>query len=557
MNAQIMALQASTIPNRHILSSDGESIVSNDYRELLQFVVSRGARFLTIWDLKDLVELLPESCQKQLRNGQEKVYLDDGEDSYKLFYVENRMLGITATWNNGKNNIRKEINLCDLAQYFPKELEPKTIGELQQKTDAVVEAFKELGFTDLSTLSSPVGVFENKLKAQGGRIDPSVYKAYGLTADFGIALDIGSQSEEILDYCSEIMTNEWYELIKVGNWEKGEIFSYDLTSAYPSVIANLKNTSGAKFFKAKYYRDYADVAILKGRITIRPEVKLSPIVYRDSEDKQSNPVGSWYGYLTSEELAFMGKYKLGTFKMEDGWFIKYQTTQKPFNSMMNKLYQSRQSENKVVSTIAKRIMVGLYGKFAERYEKKYGFFYNPIYAMLTTSRARLMVAKFIYENDMVNDVVSVLKDAVLTEKKVEVPTERAMGQWRMNPLAPALIMSKGTEWFDDKTVNGLTYSEIRQEIEDHPKSSIFLGIDKLRYPEIDRLFPVFPKNGKQLLENKYISNPRLQIIDSDLQEEKGVHKEEGKSKVTDQSLDTAFVGRENTGTRRQAGDHFQ
>lgn len=82
-----------------------------------------------------------------------------------------------------------------------------------------------------------------------------------------------------------------------------------------------------------------------------------------------------------------------------------------------------------------------------------------------------------------------------------------MGQWRLNKPGPALVASTGYQWLADKKPGNVTYEQMMEAIKGKPNASSYLGVLDLNLLDLDRHFPKMPRTGRQLLDNKYQSEP--------------------------------------------------
>jgi hypothetical protein len=215
--------------------------------------------------------------------------------------------------------------------------------------------------------------------------------------------------------------------------------------------------------------------------------------------------------FTTDGLWLITKYG-GNFKMKHGWFFLLpETYGYPFRATMQNLYHKRESLNPIVGKIAKGISVGIYGMLAQRYLQpdqswKLGNNFNSIYALLTTSRCALKVADCIYKNGLDDKVINVTVDGFLAEGKVEIPQVKEMGKWRTEKPTEALVMSQLNAWHGDKHPNGKYVAEMVVWLQEEPKQSVYGDLD-LNLFEHTRNYPKKPRNGGELLQNKFNSEP--------------------------------------------------
>ncbi len=279
-------------------------------------------------------------------------------------------------------------------------------------------------------------------------------------------------------------------------------------SGYPSLIANLPDISKAKFFESDTLPERYSWGILNGGLETQRAV--SPF-------QDDNGI-HWFGLkedytFTTDGLWLITKYG-GNFKMKHGWFFLLpETYSYPFRATMQKLYHKRESPNPIVGKTAKGISVGIYGMLAQRYLQpdqswKLGDNFNSIYALMTTSRCGLKVADCIYKHGLDDRVINITVDGFLAEGKVEIPQVKEMGKWRVEKPSEALVMSQLNAWHGDKHPNGKYVAEMVEWLQKEPKQSVYGDLD-LNLFEHTRNFPKRPKNGGELISNKYSSEPLL------------------------------------------------
>lgn len=250
------------------------------------------------------------------------------------------------------------------------------------------------------------------------------------------------------------------------------LYEYDLTSAYPFATTLLRDTSQCRFEKSTDYVKGADWGFLKGRVTIKPDVKVSPIMYWDGE-RNICPSGSWDTTLTLQEVQFIREWGIGDFQLDDGWFLTFNSNNRPFNVIVERLYNHR-STGDLKARLAKSILVGITGKTAEeRFDGKYGDFFNPFYQPMVQSWTRLKVCDFVYTNKLQDNLVMIMVDCVMADREVELPRQSGMGTWRESYQGSGLILSSGHAFYGDKRPDGMTYDAIMEAISEHPGKSYY------------------------------------------------------------------------------------
>jgi hypothetical protein len=435
---------------------------------------------------------------------------------FKLFYIPGKVFSIKFG--------QYFSQFYSLDQYFQDSIEPPAdafgVRFLGKDLESVL---KYMGLKKAQHWTSPATILREC--AFDGIVFPNVWHNERLVR------------RESVNYALRCCHRLWISNFKVGHWDTGTIHDYDLTSAFPSEAMQLFDTrpENCKYTKSTEFVPDADWGFLYGDITINSDY--SPIMRTDDNGNLQNPIGTWRGHLTLDEVNFIEKHKLGTFKLNNGWFLKFRNHEHIFENVLERLYSYR-GQHFLTDALAKRMANSLYGLTIQKYQDgSSGKFFNPFYAAIITSRCRLKVAEFILSNELQNHVVSVTVDGCLTEKPVpQSKLGSGMGKWKYAGDDATIVVSPGLIFRADKKPHGINYQVLKELIEKQPNSSIYsvdlekrvtmseaLRIDfsligekhnfgstvdlNLARTAQDRIFKQFPKTGKELLTNQYISEP--------------------------------------------------
>ena len=473
----LLAYRIDVVTNKQIalMCSDGEFLTTDNWSDAVSFLL-KPCDLAVVWNIdvftENLAKLFPKATREALKEGG-RHFLPNNE---KLYYQPGRVLGITYI---------SEVNFYALHRYFDTEI--LDVKELAVAGQKVLEAYKELGI-NATKLSSPVACFDMR------------------KIPFPRACDLPDTAFELLNACVQMQSREWRDVFKLGHWNANEVSDYDLSAAYPSVMAGLPDISGAEFIESAELPPYPLTKMwgeMQGTLTITKPV--SPFYHEGSD---SFPVGTWQDSITTDQLWLLKRWGIGTFKMDKGrFFVLPEHYLYPFCSTMQNLYKARDTDNPITSKIAKAISVGIGGKLAQTYEEgKLGSDFNSIYARMVTSRCMVKVADFIYRNSMEDDVVSVMVDGCLSTKRLDIVNEKKMGAWRKNPDSPFLIASMLYQWGAEKRPNCKTHDEMIELIKAKPRSSVYGDVD-MNILERSRVFKKIPRTGKELIGSKFDSEP--------------------------------------------------
>jgi len=158
--------------------------------------------------------------------------------------------------------------------------------------------------------------------------------------------------------------------------------------------------------------------------------------------------------------------------------------------------------------LSKSTSVGIYGRMSEEHPEKYGKLFHPLYSVLTTSRASIKVGKFILDNHLDKDLISVIVDGCMSTKEAPCENTKEFGSWRMDKV-DSLILSIGHQYYSDKKDSSQNdYTSMMDAIQRNPNKQIYNDVLlNKNMMNCNRNFKSFPKTGKDLLNNVYNSDP--------------------------------------------------
>lgn len=306
-------------------------------------------------------------------------------------------------------------------------------------------------------------------------------------------------------------------------------------SAFPSVVANLYDIRNCEIIHSNKYQENALYGYCKGIVNIYDEVKVSPIIRVDEKGNSSSPTGTWPDYLTKNDMKFIKDWDIGRFDILDGhWLFAKKLTQ-PMKNVTERLLRYKVNGG-LRADIAKAMSVGgLYGKLGEDRITEFGPHFNPAWFAQVSTEIRIEDAEFIYRNHLQDNLIHVSVDGILSDKKVELKGNGEAGEWRLSQESPALVLSSGLVYLENRMPKGLTLDEILDMFNAHPNTGYYerilpgrvtLGealeadrlkdvgrlvdkrtsIDFLRQHH-DREFKKVPMTGRQVLSNCYDSVP--------------------------------------------------
>lgn len=523
MATRIVAYSADLVDGQTVLrNSEDDFITTNDVNELLNFIgedfsdEERQVKYRELkvcWDLDQvaslIIRLLPMIRVRELAG--------PSHQSGNIFYIPSKVLSIETEGHKSY--------IYHLAQYYDDESDPNDPMVVHAKTKDLLEAFWAMGLNPYK-LTSPIAVYE-----------ASVLDHLTIPTILDLPNVKDADIDELIEWSEQCIPKDWLEAYILGNFAPEETWDYDLTSAYAYALSRCYSIKYAQFVKSRFYCSEAHWGLVKGRMTINPTVKVSPIIY-NKDGRNLTPTGAWDDIFDLNDVRFVEKYRIGHFELREGWFVKYTAPVKPFEVPLQRVFDLR-NKGGLVKKLAKRIGASAWGKLIFRAaDGQVNKHYNPIMAEQAVANSRLLVARFIYENKLQDDVVHVGIDGVRTTKKAAgLKDAPKMGDWKLNPPTGCLVISPGRVYTSDKKPGGLYYGDIIHMIQDRPRESYYsanlkrrmtlseaievgdlsrlgklvethssVDLNLLRTSQ-DRIFKEWPRTGADLLARKYYSEP--------------------------------------------------
>ncbi len=536
-----------------IMNNMGDKIESDKPRELLDFLGKNYEGFINrklAWN----IDLFMSSIFKKLglpicevlsdtEGGRRAIFRFEGDEPVLLDEAVIKADGLDTTFElplgiyrfiyNPKTiawlsvgGVRYASFFNNPSQYYDSDEEVNDLDFVLAKQHALEEGMLTLGLNPMKQASSAKLWEETVLKHM------ELPTIEDIPAEFA-----EEHCDELLDWCEQCMNRVWTIAKQVGHFKADESWDYDLSSAYAYALSQLKTFKYATFWKSSEMID-ADYGVLKGKITIN-DVEVSPIAY-EKDGRNIYPVkSSWIGLITLSEVQWLKKWGVGDFELDYGYFWKYPAGgREPFGTIVPKFYNLRWQEG-MVKSLAKKMLSASWGKFIwKKAGEQSNPYCNPIFALQVQTATRLRVASFIYHYDVMDKVVHIGTDGVRLSEKVDIPDILKLGGWRMNEQMPCIVLSPGEVFAPDRKPGGLYYDDVVGMINEKPKGEYYtkekqrrrtlteavqLGnisevgevrdyarsfhITTSQQDHISYTFSKYPKNGKELLENKYYGEP--------------------------------------------------
>lgn len=396
MNVTAYTVKTTEFNTIEVESSAGLNLKTTDCIEWLleslytSFPVDNTLR--VFWDLDSsvapILKLLGEKRCRKLYETNKCYYAP-----FSLFYILGKVFSIRHVSH------KDTANFYDLKQFFPDSEAIENPDHIASAGEMLLSALREMGLRP-TKLTSPVAIYEE-----------CVLNHLNLPT----AWDMPVEAAEFAYNCGGKL---WIEAYQIGYFEKA--FDYDIVAAFPSVARDLIDIRHCDWVQSQGYVSEAFYGYCRCEVTINDDVRVSPIIHIDEEGNSSTPVGTRDTFILKEELDFISKWGIGDWSIYDGWWAVPGREVKPLEIAMNRLLAYRDNENELIRMLAKRQSVGIYGKFGEEWQTKFAPHFNPVWFSEISTRIRLKVASFIYENKLQDHLIHVGVDGVLLDREVEL-----------------------------------------------------------------------------------------------------------------------------------------
>lgn len=358
------------------------------------------------------------------------------------------------------------INDCGplFSESFLKVIEPSRwdAGFITQAEYDIIAAGKEARGTDFDGLIE-YNLLENELLARvlteydkgfrslGLNIRSSEWYGPGPVAQSWLNDIDAPIVKSIPDYVEEAAKQSyyagWMEIYNHGH--VNDVYSYDINSAYPHVIASLPCLE-CGFWVAEEQGDY----VLMNCYVAGSNDEMGPLLKRLGDSGMLTRPKDTIGWYWKHEVDAAERAGLvESIEVEECYsYIPVDCGHKPFAQVAD-LYDKRLGSGKTMRNVYKVVCNSVYGKLAQK-EGKYS---NWVYASLITAGCRTQILDAIASHPMgAQDVVMVATDAVYFRSRHEsLPKSNRLGDWKETHWDRITLFLPGMYWGDCDGNEGL------------------------------------------------------------------------------------------------------
>ena len=311
---------------------------------------------------------------------------------------------------------------------------------------------------------------------------PSLYSCASITAQYFSqntsipdTFQLWNGYPDVMAMACDAYAGGKFEITARGSFDMA--YEYDLASAYPYEMSNLKDVSEVRVVRdTSYFHSDADFGFC--RVRIECDGDHLPCGLMDGAQRYY-PKGTFYTTITMNEVAYIATLPNTNIDIISGVYLYCETNHYPFRQIIKKLYEFKdiyKRGDQTLYLLVKILMNSYYGKGCQvipdlnlkKYEEyslqstdflkvfewlnfknpkpgknfKPGQHFNPIYASVITANTRIKIATM--QNLLKDSCLAVHTDSVITTKPIpDKLLSPGLGGWAFEVDGSGLIVACG------------------------------------------------------------------------------------------------------------------
>jgi hypothetical protein len=441
-----------------IATSLGDVFHPDDFPRCLFTRKYRGKKYVAYnlsYDESAIIKTLPMNIITELWETGKAVY-----DSYTITVIPKKLLSVS----DGRN----AIHIYDMLNFYGGSLNKNAEMYLQKKKHDInpryfyppiiqrywyliakycvhdAELVKELADYIIGMFSK-LGITPKKLYSTAY----VSYQYFRQKCTYVTVRRYWNKYREVLDYAMLSYNGGKFEVTEKGT---GEMYEYDIVSAYPHEIANLIDITNARVIHDGKYRKAADYGFYKVRMKIPPELP-SPVAVRYGS-VNVYPVGEIEKVITKREYEYL--IEGGTdVTIESAYHLYCDKKRYPYRKEIYRIMElkaeAKRDNDLLKYHTVKILMNSLYGKFVqliydgERW--KAGANWNPIYGSIITANCRVRISEL---QRQYRDIIAVHTDSVISRIPLPFSDSGELGDVIYEVGGNGILLGSGIYQIGDK-----------------------------------------------------------------------------------------------------------
>ena len=390
---------------------------------------------------------------------------------YKIGYAHRKKFTVGKFVQRGNKKVYKSFVLWDVLGFFQSNFVyacRKWIGESPvldaieqmkfQRSDFSNERIEEIVDYNTQECKLLVMLMEQLFKAldEGGirliRYDGAGAIAGSLLSSWGVVQHKGEPPDLVNRHAQFAYSGGRIEAPKLGNME-GDIYRYDINSAYPSGCLTLPSYAGATWDMDLTWNGSHN-SMVTVEFNFRDNAPFYPLWYRAHDGSISYPrngMGVYWGVEIENLREFYEEGKDYTILRAINCNL-LDPTVRPFG-MLEDVYALRlkfKARGSMASEALKLGMNSIYGKLAQQAGYRGGripSYHQLLWAGQITAQTRAKLYKAAMQHP--DSVIAFATDAIISTEPFDLPTGKGLGMWTPERFTGLTIVQPGVYWLKD------------------------------------------------------------------------------------------------------------
>lgn len=442
MNEDLEFFDTETIKNKTVLICSSKSYLWNSgglsYKDCFDFLITNSKKynyfFRIDYDVNMIIKDLTKKNIIELFENNETDF-----ENYKIKYFRNKIFSINNKkfydifnfFNTSLLNVIKilDIDLTEKEKEFVKIMKNKRADFSNKDKEIIIK---------YSLLENEIGL---KIVEKIYNLIPEKLKTYALYGSSALSNKfMRKKINRSFIFSGELFEKSYFggrmECFKIGTFEN--VYKYDINSAYPSVIKDLKKPLSYKI--EKYNNQEIKEHNLYEINFVHTDIKqIGVFPIRTNSGYLVFPKegrGYYYGCEVKEGI----KRKI---KIDILNFCDVKLGKKIFKeNEIEKMYKLRLLYKKTGdkrNLIYKIILNAIYGKFAQRVGRS--DFQNFYLAGYITAKIRAELLKAVFKKE--KDIIFFSTDGILSKSSLNVKIGHKLGEWDFEKVNKAVVIQSG------------------------------------------------------------------------------------------------------------------
>lgn len=276
------------------------------------------------------------------------------------------------------------------------------------------------------------------------------YKYMRENTDYVTVKHLWDTDRDVLEAACKAYSGGKFEVTTRG---RGVFYEYDINSAYPSEIANLRDISRIRIVRDREYHKDATYGFIYVDCWI-PEKVSHPIAYK-RKTVNIYPIGRLKRWITKREYEYLVTLPKVEIKILQAKWIYSKNKKHPYRAIINKLFKvkaaSKLKNDTGMYRFTWRMTNSIYGKQIQLIARD-GYLYastcwNPVYGAIITANIRVRIAEL---QQKYSEIIAVHTDSVISTKKLPLEISPELGGWDLKIHGEGVMLGSGVYQIADK-----------------------------------------------------------------------------------------------------------